>query len=143
VAEEIPECLLLTPALRVLSDAEMIRTPVADDVSADATEQAEAGEEAGAENVERAGAEDLKAVPIPFRHKQKPEPVQSAPEAVATEADTKEDLTANPGEDVLRALVAEIVREELQGAFGERLTRNVRKLVRREIHHALASREID
>ncbi|NIZ61357.1 hypothetical protein DL239_10260 [Sedimentitalea sp. CY04] len=41
-------------------------------------------------------------------------------------------------EETLRELVTDIVREELQGALGERITRNVRKLVRREIHRALA-----
>ncbi len=46
-------------------------------------------------------------------------------------------------EDMLREMVAEIVRQELQGALGERITRNVRKLVRREIHRALASQELD
>ncbi len=45
-------------------------------------------------------------------------------------------------EDALRDLVADIVRQELQGALGERITRNVRKLVRREIHRALASQEL-
>ncbi|MEI4234098.1 hypothetical protein [Roseovarius sp. D22-M7] len=46
-------------------------------------------------------------------------------------------------EDFLRDIVSEIVREELQGDMGERITRNVRKLVRREIHRALASRDFD
>ncbi|MEZ5675553.1 hypothetical protein SAMN06265173_1256 [Thalassovita litoralis] len=46
-------------------------------------------------------------------------------------------------EDMLRALVAEIVREELQGKLGERITRNVRKLVRREILRALASQDME
>ena len=46
-------------------------------------------------------------------------------------------------EDALRELVADIVREELQGALGERITRNVRKLVRREIHRALAVQDLD
>lgn len=40
--------------------------------------------------------------------------------------------------DVLRRLVADILRQELQGALGERVTRNVRKLVRAEIRRALA-----
>jgi len=43
----------------------------------------------------------------------------------------------------LRELVTEIVRQELQGALGERITRNVRKLVRREIHRALTSQELE
>ncbi|MEM9584985.1 MAG: hypothetical protein AAGA08_17880 [Pseudomonadota bacterium] len=46
-------------------------------------------------------------------------------------------------EEMLRDLVAEIVREELTGAMGERITRNVRKLVRREIHRAMVAREFD
>ncbi|MCF6232837.1 MAG: hypothetical protein L3J36_07040 [Rhodobacteraceae bacterium] len=46
-------------------------------------------------------------------------------------------------EESLRELVAEIVRQELQGALGERITRNVRKLVRREIHRALTAQELD
>ncbi|MEM9579598.1 MAG: hypothetical protein AAF891_02845 [Pseudomonadota bacterium] len=46
-------------------------------------------------------------------------------------------------EDVLRDMVAEIVRQELQGPLGERITRNVRKLVRREIYRAMAANELD
>lgn len=46
-------------------------------------------------------------------------------------------------EEALRDLVSEIVRAELQGALGERITRNVRKLVRREIHRALTAQELD
>lgn len=46
-------------------------------------------------------------------------------------------------EEALRDMVSEIVRQELQGALGERITRNVRKLVRREIHRALMSQGID
>lgn len=46
-------------------------------------------------------------------------------------------------EETLRRIVAEVVREELQGALGERITRNVRKLVRREIRLALAAEELD
>lgn len=45
-------------------------------------------------------------------------------------------------EDSLRDLVSSIVREELQGALGERITRNVRKLVRREIQRALAAQDL-
>lgn len=45
-------------------------------------------------------------------------------------------------EETLREMVAEIVRAELQGALGERITRNVRKLVRREIHRALAAQDL-
>ncbi|MGC9419232.1 MAG: hypothetical protein ACP5EN_09720 [Rhodovulum sp.] len=46
-------------------------------------------------------------------------------------------------EEMLRELVADIVREELQGRLGQRITLNVRKLVRREINRALAMRDLD
>ncbi|SFE65394.1 hypothetical protein [Roseivivax sediminis] len=49
--------------------------------------------------------------------------------------------SAPPDAEALREIVADIVRQELQGALGERITRNVRKLVRREIQRALA--EVD
>lgn len=43
----------------------------------------------------------------------------------------------------LHDLVREIVRQELQGGLGERITRNVRKLVRAEVNRALAARALD
>ncbi|MGH1354086.1 MAG: hypothetical protein ACRBBS_03255 [Thalassovita sp.] len=46
-------------------------------------------------------------------------------------------------EEALRALVVEIVHQELQGKLGERITRNVRNLVRREIHRAITSQELE
>ncbi|MGR3714136.1 MAG: hypothetical protein ACU0A6_13570 [Shimia sp.] len=65
--------------------------------------------------------------------------------AVAADADLGESLEdpAVIDEEVLREMVADIVRQELQGALGERITRNVRKLVRREIHRALAAHDLD
>lgn len=62
--------------------------------------------------------------------------------AVVSEA-ALDDLAAIEGlgaaldEEALRELVTDIVRQELQGSLGERITRNVRKLVRREIQRAL------
>ncbi len=61
-------------------------------------------------------------------------------------ADALEDeafAEATLDEAALRALVADIVREELQGVLGERITRNVRKLVRREIQRALAVKDLE
>lgn len=40
-------------------------------------------------------------------------------------------------EAALREIVGSLVREELRGELGERITRNVRRLIRREIHRAL------
>ncbi|MFN0113850.1 MAG: hypothetical protein ACKVPY_04155 [Paracoccaceae bacterium] len=48
-----------------------------------------------------------------------------------------------PDPEALRELVADIIRLELQGALGERITRSVRRLVRREIHRILESRELE
>ena len=46
-------------------------------------------------------------------------------------------------EEALRELVRDIVRQELRGALGERITRNVRKLVRREIHRAMTAQDLE
>lgn len=46
-------------------------------------------------------------------------------------------------EETLREIVTQTVREELMGELGERITRNVKKLVRREIQRALAERAFD
>jgi cell pole-organizing protein PopZ len=63
----------------------------------------------------------------------------------AEAADRESDTPLGEGidEDRLRDLVAELVRQELQGVLGERITRNVRKLVRREIHRVLLSHEAE
>lgn len=45
--------------------------------------------------------------------------------------------------EALREVVAEIIRQELQGVLGERITRNVRKLVRREINRILETRTLE
>lgn len=78
-----------------------------------------------------------------------------APQPVAEpedDVDVAEVLTAAMLEDEgvrvmdeaeLHALVREIVRQELQGSLGERITRNVRKLVRAEVNRALTARALD
>lgn len=44
--------------------------------------------------------------------------------------------------DALADLVRDILRDELQGAMGERMTRNIRKLVRAEVARILATRDL-
>jgi cell pole-organizing protein PopZ len=44
---------------------------------------------------------------------------------------------ASPDDDRLRDLIREILREELRGQMGERITTNVRKLVRAEINRLI------
>ncbi|WP_339693332.1 hypothetical protein [Celeribacter baekdonensis] len=76
----------------------------------------------------------------------------AAPEEVAADPDPSlEEELALAGyadeemmdEEALRELVAQVIREELQGAMGERITRNVRRLVRREVQRALTLREFE
>lgn len=84
-----------------------------------------------------------------------PKPVPQDDVEAATESETAQNgsiIESLPGEassaielddEMLREIVVEIVRSELQGALGERITRNVRKLVRREIHRMLISQEFE
>lgn len=79
-----------------------------------------------------------------------PETARPAAQPTATAEPATEDGTAALGgedqfldEEALRDLVTEIVRAELQGALGERITRNVRKLVRREIHRAMTAQDLE
>jgi hypothetical protein len=46
-------------------------------------------------------------------------------------------------EEALRDLVREAIREELQGPLGERITRNLRKLVRAEVQRALTTKALE
>jgi hypothetical protein len=61
--------------------------------------------------------------------------------------ETRYDLAPSEGaamdDSDLREMVSDIVRKELQGVLGEQSTRNVRKLVRREINRALLSQDFD
>ncbi len=65
-------------------------------------------------------------------------------EVVAPDAELAAFLPQEPAidQDALRALIGQIVREELAGETGERITRNVRKLVRREINLMLTARDL-
>lgn len=46
-------------------------------------------------------------------------------------------------EDLLRRVVSDIVREELQGKLGERMTRNIKRMVRREVEQSLSLKKFD
>jgi len=64
--------------------------------------------------------------------------------ATTEEDEADEDLfdplaASNIDLEALRDLVAEIVRDELRGTLGERITRNLRVLVRKEIGRALSN----
>jgi hypothetical protein len=71
-----------------------------------------------------------------------------AAEAAALAALADDDRAGSPGiteldEEMLRNIVRDVIRDELQGALGERITRNVRKLVRSEINRAMVTRDLD
>ena len=63
------------------------------------------------------------------------------PEDDLSGLEPEEDL---PGldEELLRDLLRDVLHEELQGELGERITRNLRKLVRAEIARALTARDL-
>ena len=66
----------------------------------------------------------------------------AANEADLHDGDAEIDDTAEfLNEDILREIVRDMIREELQGTLGERITRNVRKLVRAEVNRALAAHD--
>ncbi|QFU09050.1 hypothetical protein PARPLA_01815 [Rhodobacteraceae bacterium THAF1] len=91
--------------------------------------------------------DDLNAPEAPFTEAEEQEPaaglhfIHSEPSRSTIEATDDEDTVID--EELLREMISEIVREELAGALGERITRNVKKLVRREIMRALSAREFD
>lgn len=96
----------------------------------------------------RAEAE-AEVVPPPAEPAADPEPV-SAPaadpgvSAMATEfVDVDGMALAVLDEAALHDIVRQTLRAELQGELGERITRNVRKLVRAEINRALMARDLD
>jgi hypothetical protein len=71
-------------------------------------------------------------------------PAESGDEAPTPADDLAAFLPQEPNidPDMLREMIVQIVREELAGDTGERITRNVRKLVRREINLMLAARSL-
>lgn len=61
----------------------------------------------------------------------------------STEPEPEIEINGSLSEEEIRALVTKIIKEELKGPMGERITRNVRRLVRREISQALSANEND
>ncbi len=93
------------------------------------------------------GRDDPAADAEPDRPEPREAPIAAdAPASAQEEDDDGFNLYAEEealiDEEALRDMVAGFVREELQGVLGERITRNVRRLVRREIERALAMRDL-
>ena len=148
------EKLLLTPALRVEPQAPQPQpAPVAWSLEERIAELEAAVGDAGGE-WEPDGSEDPareRPSGLVFQHRPSPRKPDLVDEADLARPDRSEpedgfDIFADdrlPDPDALRDLVAEIVRAELQSDLGQRVTRNIRKLVRREIRRALAARDFD
>ena len=62
----------------------------------------------------------------------------AAVEAVAA-SDGAAPAVAVPSEEDLRGLVRDVLRQELEGEMGERITRNLRRMIQQEIRDALKS----
>ncbi|MDA9865081.1 hypothetical protein N9C96_00215 [bacterium] len=106
-------------------------------------------------DLEAAGMTEFSSDPDTFvadREEQWQEQSSSAPmesdgsnDEAATDTTDQADLVPAAilaDDDALKAQVAILIRQELQGELGERITRNVRKLVRREIKRVLEARDI-
>lgn len=103
--------------------------------AAEDTSATEAGEETRRLNLTArdlvAGEADAESLGAPEEAAQEPQP------------DVAHDGVTEAEMEILRDLVAEIIREELRGPLGERITRNLRMLVRREMKRALEIRNLD
>jgi hypothetical protein len=86
-----------------------------------------------------------KITSLPRRETAAPKTDLGAPSAEGDDdaTDLSELGRAADGDEALRRLIEEVVRQELSGALGERITRNVRKLVRREIQRVLSEETFD
>lgn len=133
LSEEDVNGVEIEPSIEFASDAKdaTVKEVVADkpevaveNVAATASEipEAEVIEELSADELASKATSDANAEPV---------------------VDAKAALAAIPDEDAMRLLVGRLIREELRGELGESITRNVRKLVRREIMRVIESRDLD
>lgn len=161
--EADPQQAVLIPIAPLLRRTESRPThlPAEDEARQDAAEPAHADAPLPSLPVE-----DLHQPPEAWSETSQPEEAVDHGEAVP-DADTAEDLPhvtlqdnlsprmpteiidadgtplAVLDEAALQEIVRQMIREELQGDLGERITRNVRKLVRAEINRALMARDLD
>lgn len=125
-------------AFEEFSVPEMVEDESAEVAEAEATDDAEwADIEAELPDVEPA------EVTTPLAPEMPADDVGVDEDDIDWAADAEPSDEAVLDEEALRRIVSEIVREELQGALGERITRNVRKLVRREIYRAMAAESME
>ena len=133
--EKALEALDVTPLEETEEDlqaeVETVLTEAVSSAIADMAEDALTGDEAFEQALADAvGVEAIQA--------------ENASDGDADDSERAEDVAVtslDPAE--IRPLISSLIREELQGDLGERITRNVRKLVRQEIQRALTVREVE
>ena len=137
VAQQPASLFFLTKALRVdLGEAEAVATELTKNGPASTARLEEAV--AKAVDAEIAGS----VVAFFAGEAKSPAPQVHPYEDQEAEAARKSDADLSSGivdEVAMRELIGKLVRAELQGEFGDRISRNVRKLVRREIQRAISS----
>jgi hypothetical protein len=136
-AEPVDEFAAPVVAAQVTDDVQ-----VSDAAEADQPCAAPVAEEASQPIFETGIAEVVAEIALPFVAEV--DHIESPADAVYAE-DLSDDTLFNApliDEDILHELVGQIVRDELQGQLGERITRSIRKLVRTEVARALSAREL-
>lgn len=87
--------------------------------------------------VEPGGATDVVLLTPAMRLDEKPRAGEMLAEGIEGSAGPVGGAAPSLDEEALRERINAIVREELQGELGERISRNLRKLIRREISELL------
>jgi hypothetical protein len=150
LAEDTPEDDTSPDDVWVLTPADMAPKPTEGfDTETEKTETSEALVDTPANDIETVEADELLAA-VPSEPERPETLEQSAPEttqAASTPAESATDVAAGAlaalsDEDAMRLLVGRLIRDELRGDLGERMTRNVRKLVRREVNRAFTERDL-
>ena len=109
-------------------------------------DQADPDQDAGEIGPDHDDLEPAAPIAQPYDHwadRAEAEAVAELREAGPAEVAAPSDEALTYDEQVLRDLVRDLIREELQGALGERITRNVRKLVRAEIARVIATQDLE
>jgi len=153
----LPETPVADPSLTQAPDFRRLEATIAE-LEAAVSASGSVFEPDGTENAPASNVTALYAKPS-FLHTAPAEAISPRPDAAlrlppappgiattdntdADDADDDDVFETVIDEATLRILVAQIVREELQGQLGERVTLQVRKLVRSEIAKALDSRDL-
>uniref|UniRef100_A4WU50 Uncharacterized protein n=2 Tax=Cereibacter TaxID=1653176 RepID=A4WU50_CERS5 len=135
-AAATPDPLVLTPALRVV--------PAADPVPPAPFMEAEEGwlpeGQAALETSSTVVSFGPAALAAPRDEPSAEEP-PVRPEEALPEVSAEPEVPPALDEEHLREIVRAVLRDELHGPMGERITRNIRKLVRAEIHRAILTRD--